>query len=53
MIMHIIVMNNDNFVATHPRTVVQDTRRYETITKIYSERKLNTLIYIYYIRFLF
>ena len=25
--MHIVVMNNDNFVATHPRTVVQYTMK--------------------------
>ena len=39
-------MNNDNFVATHLRTVVQYTIECETIPKIYSVRKLNTLIYV-------
>ena len=40
-------MNNDNVVATHPRTVVQYMMKCEKTTKIYSVRKLNTLIYIY------
>ena len=38
-------MNNDNFVTTHLRTVVQFTMKCETYsvaTKIYSVRKLNT-----------
>ena len=34
--MHIVVMNNDKFVATHPRTVVQYTMKCETTTKIYN-----------------
>ena len=31
--MHIVVMNNDNFVATHPKTVIQYTMKCETTTK--------------------
>ena len=31
--MHIVVMNKDNFVATHPKTVVQYTVKCETTTK--------------------
>ena len=46
--MHIVVMNNDNFVATYPRTVVQYTMKCKTTTKIYSVRKLKTLIYVHY-----
>ena len=38
-------MNNDNFVAIHPRTVVEYIMKCETTTKIYSVRKLNALIY--------
>ena len=34
--MHIVLMNNNNFVATHLRTVVQYTTKCETTTKIYS-----------------
>ena len=48
--MHIVVVNNDNFVATHPRTIVQYTIKCETITKIYSVRSLNTLIYVHNVR---
>ena len=50
--MRIVVMNNKNFVATHPRSVVQYTMKCETTTEIYSVRKLNTLIYVYYVIFL-
>ena len=39
-----VAMNDDHFVATHPRTIVQYTMKCETTTKIYSVRKLNTLI---------
>ena len=45
-----IVMNNDSFVTTHPRTIVQYAMKCETITKIYSVayvHKLNTLIYVH------
>ena len=42
--MHIAVMNNNNLVANHRRTVVQ-SMKFETTTKIYSVRKLDTLIY--------
>ena len=38
--MHIVVMNNDNFVATHTRTVTQYTMKCKTTTKIYSVCKL-------------
>ena len=41
--MHIVVMNNDNFVATHPRTVVQYTMMCKPTTKFYCARKLSTL----------
>ena len=52
--MHIVVINNDNFVATHPRTVVQYTLKCTTTIKIYGVRKLITLIYIRRLRnFLF
>ena len=37
IIMRIVVMNNDNFVAIHPRTVEQYTMKYEIITKIYND----------------
>ena len=46
-------MNNDNFVATYPRTVVQCTMKCETTTKIYSVRKLHSLVYVHDIIFLF
>ena len=39
--MHTVVMNNDSFVATHAKTVVQYTMKCETTTKIYDLRKLN------------
>ena len=39
-------MNNDNFVATHPGTIVQYILNCETTTKIYSVCKLNTLNYV-------
>ena len=48
-----VVMNNDDFVATYPRTVVQYTMKCEATTKIYSVRKLNSLIYVHYVIFLF
>ena len=48
--MHIVVMNNDNFVATHPGTAMRYTTKCETTTKIV--RKLNTLIYVHYVIFL-
>ena len=51
--MHIVVMNNDNFVATHPRTVVQYAMKCKQPQKIYSVRKLNILIYVHYLIFLF
>ena len=51
--MHILVMNNDNFIATHSRTVVQYTMKCKTTTKIYSVQKLNSLIYVHYVIFLF
>ena len=51
--MHIVVMNNDNFVTTHLRTVIQYITKCDTTTKIYSVHKLNTLIYVHYIIFLF
>ena len=51
--MHIVVMNSDNFIATHPRTVVQYTMKCDTTTKIYNVRKHNTLIHVHYIIFLF
>ena len=41
--MHIVVMNNDNFVATYPRTVVQYTMKCNTTKEIYSVCKRNTL----------
>ena len=44
--MHIFVMNNDNFVANHPRTIVQYTKKCETTTKTYSVRNL-TLLFMY------
>ena len=44
-------MNNDNFVATHPGTVVQYTIKCKTTIKIYSVRNLNTLIYVHYVIF--
>ena len=34
--MHIVVVNKDNFVATHQRTVVLYTMKCETTTNIYS-----------------
>ena len=34
IIMHIVVMNNDNFVATHLRTIVKYTMKCEPTTKI-------------------
>ena len=46
--MHIVVMNNENCVATHPRTVVQFTMKGEITIKIYSASKFNTLIYVHY-----
>ena len=51
--MHIVVMNNDNFVASHSKTVVQYTRKCETTTKSCSVDKLNTLICVHYAIFLF
>ena len=39
--MYIVIMNNDNFVATYPRTIVQYAMKCETTTKIFSVRKLN------------
>ena len=51
--MNIVVMNNDNFVETYPRTVVQCTMKCETTTKIYSVRKLHTLVYVHDVIFLF
>ena len=42
IMMHIAVMNNDNFVVIHRITVSQYTMKCETTTKIYSVRKLNT-----------
>ena len=51
--MHIVVMNNDNFVAIHPNTVGQYAIECETTLKIYSVRKLNILIYVHYVFFLF
>ena len=50
--MDIVVMNNVHFVATHLRTIVQHTMKCETTTKIYSVRKLNTLIYVHCLIFL-
>ena len=44
-------MNNGNFVATYPRTVVQCIIKCKTATKIYSVRNLNTLIYVHYVIF--
>ena len=44
-------MNNGNFIATDPRTVVQYTIKCETTTKIYIVRKLNTLTYAHYVIF--
>ena len=49
--MPIVVMNNDNFIATHPRTVVQYTMKCEITTKSYSVHKLNTLIFVHYVIF--
>ena len=49
--MHFVVMNNDNFVATHLRTVVQYIMKCETTTKIYSVGKLNTLISVHFVIF--
>ena len=46
-------MNNDNFVAIQPRTVVQYTMKCETTTKIYSVPKLSTLTYVHYVIFWF
>ena len=51
--MLIVVINNDNFVATHSRTVVQYAMKCETTTKIYSVRKLNTLLYVHHVIFCF
>ena len=48
IIMHIVVMNNENCVATHPRTVVQFNMKDEITTKIYSASKFNTLINVHY-----
>ena len=45
--MHIVVINNDNLVATHLRTVVLYTMKRDTTTKIYSVRKLNTLNFVH------
>ena len=45
--MHIVVMNNDNCVATHPRTVVLYTMKCDTTTKIYNVRKLNTSNFVH------
>ena len=50
--MHIVVMNNDKFVATHPRTIVQYTMKCKITTKIYIVCKLNTLIYVHHVIFL-
>ena len=47
--MHIVVMNKDDFVATHPKTVIQYTVKCPTITKIYRVRKIITLIYVHYV----
>ena len=44
-------MNNDNFVTTHPRTVVEYTVKCKTTTKIYSVRKLSTSIYVHHVIF--
>ena len=49
--MHNVVMNNDNFIATHPRTVSEYTLKCETTTKIFSACKLNSLIYALYVLF--
>ena len=46
-------MNKENFVATRPRTVVLYTMKCETITKICSVCKLNTLMYVLYVFFCF
>ena len=51
--MNIVVMSNDNFVTTYPRTVVQYIMKCETTTKVYSVLKLNTSIYVHYVIFLF
>ena len=51
--MHIVVMSNNNFVANHPRTIVQYTMKCETTTEIYTVRKRNTLIYVHYVILLF
>ena len=51
--MHIVFINNDNFVATQPRIVVQYTMKLETNTKIYCVCKLNGLIYVRYVIFLY
>ena len=53
MIMFVVVINNDKFVATHPRTVVQYTMKCKQIQKIYSVCKLNNLGYVHYAIFLF
>ena len=53
IIMHNVVMNDDNFVASQPRTIVQYTMKCETTTRIYIKRKLNTLIYVHYVYFCF
>ena len=41
--MHIIVMNNDNFITIHLRTVVQYIMKCEATTKIYSVHNLFNL----------
>ena len=46
--MHIVVMNNENCVATHRRKVVQFTMKDEITTETYSVSKFNTLIYVHY-----
>ena len=49
--MHIVVMNNGNFIATSLRTVVQCIMHCETTTNIYSACKFNILIYVHYVIF--
>ena len=49
--MYIVVMKNDNFVASHPRTVVKYIIKCKTTTKIYNVHKLDTLIYVHKVFF--
>ena len=46
-------MNNDNFVATQPKTVVLCIMKCQTITKICRVRKLNTLRICFVLDFVF